>query len=387
MAQSAAQKPVRTLVLARSLMSGGAEKQAILLARVLDEMGGCRLVVLYDEVNERLRRLAKENDVEVTFLHGTLVRKVIELRSLVRSCATQVVMATLPVTCAVAGVVALLEKCRVVGGFRNEFERRRLRLFGLRILHNRVFRGTIANSRVGYEFLVAHGFRPQKILFVPNAIDGRERTRSMRLVPAPVTITTVARLTRQKNIPLALEVVRQLRHRGRQNGLDIRYQLVGYGIEEQSIEARVRDLGLTDCVQILRNNVDAEQVLSETDIYLSTSDWEGMSNSIMEAMAWGVPVVATGVGDTAALVQDGETGFLLPPGDLDGLVARTWALATDIELRTRLGRCAKSVIEDEFSLAKLKIRIRKALADIGLDVGRCSVRSTAGSPGTPAAEQ
>jgi len=82
-----------------------------------------------------------------------------------------------------------------------------------------------------------------------------------------------------------------------------------------------------------------------------TSRREGLPNSLLEAMAMGVPVVTSNVAGAKELVVDGQTGFVLPQGDVEGIARALINLATDDRQRTRMGQAGRDRVEREFSFA------------------------------------
>lgn len=96
---------------------------------------------------------------------------------------------------------------------------------------------------------------------------------------------------------------------------------------------------------------DVPAVLAEADIYVQPSFQEGLPNSVLEAMAMGLPIVATRVSGNEDVVVDGENGLLVPPGDPKSLAAAIQKLVDDPALATRMGRRSREIIESRFSLA------------------------------------
>lgn len=95
---------------------------------------------------------------------------------------------------------------------------------------------------------------------------------------------------------------------------------------------------------MLGERLDVADIVSELDIFVLPSLHEGMPNALLEAMAAGIPVVTTGVGGTVEIVTDEETGLVVPPADVEELVAALTRLGGDADLRRRLGRAGQASV-------------------------------------------
>jgi len=113
--------------------------------------------------------------------------------------------------------------------------------------------------------------------------------------------------------------------------------VVGDGKLRPVIEKQIARLGLCKYVRLLGTRTDVPNLLSASDILVLASLWEGLPGVIAEAMASGLPVVATNVGGIPELVVDGKTGLLVPPGDATSLADALSRLIDDPDLRYRLG--------------------------------------------------
>jgi glycosyltransferase involved in cell wall biosynthesis len=129
--------------------------------------------------------------------------------------------------------------------------------------------------------------------------------------------------------------------------------IVGDGPCRQELEATIGALGLGDRVRLLGERDDVPAVLSAMDVFVLCSVGEGISNAILEAMATGLPVVATRVGGNPELVTDGSTGFLVEPRSPAGLAARLRRYLEDPMLPAHHGRAAREHAEAEFSLERM----------------------------------
>ena len=130
----------------------------------------------------------------------------------------------------------------------------------------------------------------------------------------------------------------------------LRLVLVGDGPELATLRARVAELNLGDLAWLPGRLDGVERVLRGFDIFVLTSLNEGISNTILEAMATGLPIVATAVGGNPELVDDGDTGFLVPVSDAEALSRVLGRYLAEPELRRQQGRQARDKAERHYSL-------------------------------------
>ena len=112
-----------------------------------------------------------------------------------------------------------------------------------------------------------------------------------------------------------------------------KYLIIGYGPLENEIRSLADELNIADDLEILINPPDIPDILRESDIFLSTSLFEGVSNAIMEAMVAGLPIVATEVGDNKYLIKNSFNGYLVPCKNLGLLVQKLGYLCESDEKR------------------------------------------------------
>ena len=213
------------------------------------------------------------------------------------------------------------------------------------------------SSRLAEKMAREVGFDAVRIDVIRNGIDvqrfapGRriEARRALGLLSDEIVVGTLGRLVPVKDHANLLAAVARLRTQGRQFTLLI----VGDGPLRADLESIVLANGLGDTVRFLGARADADRVLAAMDVYVSSSASEGLSNTIIEAMATGLPVVATHVGGSDELVEDGLTGRLVPAQHADALAAGLAELLNDAELRTRYGAAGRQRAEHEFSLSHM----------------------------------
>jgi glycosyltransferase involved in cell wall biosynthesis len=191
--------------------------------------------------------------------------------------------------------------------------------------------------------LRARTCRSGRTVVIPNAVDVAAVPQS-RLGGDPPTIVSVGRLAWPKD-PLTL-----VRAMARLEPGSFRALLVGDGPDHNTLEAEIHRLGLRDAVRLLGERNDVPTLLAGADLFLLSSKSEAMPMSILEAMAAGLPVVASQVGGVPELIVEGETGLLVPPDDVDALAEALGRLVSDSEARRRLGRAARKRAEERFDL-------------------------------------
>jgi sugar transferase (PEP-CTERM/EpsH1 system associated) len=136
----------------------------------------------------------------------------------------------------------------------------------------------------------------------------------------------------------------------------LRLVLIGDGSLRDKIEQLVVQEGIQDRVWLAGTREDVPQLLSALDVFVLPSLAEGISNTILEAMACGLPVVATLVGGNGELVREGETGFLVPRADPRAMAAALINYADDAALRAAHGAAARTRVEGTFSIARMVSR-------------------------------
>ncbi len=165
----------------------------------------------------------------------------------------------------------------------------------------------------------------------------REAVRAeLRLRPDEVAVVTVANYRRQKGYPDLLAAACQVRDAG----LPVRFIVIGQGPLEHEVESLHASLGLAGCVDLLGYRSDAIRVVAGCDVFALASHYEGYPVAIMEALAVGLPVVATRVGGVPEAVREGVEGLLVPPRRPDLLAEAIGELVSDTPRRIAMGKAA-----------------------------------------------
>ena len=134
---------------------------------------------------------------------------------------------------------------------------------------------------------------------------------------------------------------------------DARLLLVGDGECMPDLRAQVEASGLDDCVEFTGIVDNVGEYLARADIYLSSSESEGMPVSVLEAMAWGLPVIASDIPGHRSVIDPGKTGFLYELNNVGELVDRVTAVATDTELARAVTAGARALVQEHYSDTRL----------------------------------
>jgi len=194
--------------------------------------------------------------------------------------------------------------------------------------------------------------KPEQLTVVHNGIDpqpfleanGASLRRDLGLEMVPV-LAFVGRLAPQKNPITLLEAVKKLTE-----GIVL---MVGDGELRSQVEEYIGRHGLEERLRLLGQRGDIPQILAASDIFVLSSDWEGLPYTIIEAMMSGLPVVATRVGGVPELVENGVTGFIVPPKNPQALAKGLQRLLDDPELRHRMGQLGREKALREFTLDRM----------------------------------
>lgn len=216
--------------------------------------------------------------------------------------------------------------------------------------------GFIAVSKAVKEFLVKYeGLPDKKVEVIPIAIDPSaftsrsdkraEMRQNLDLPMDSAVVVNVSKLSPQKDHKTFLEMARLVLQRVP----SVYFLAVGEGTQKKSLERLTIDMGISDKVHFLGWVSSVAEVLAAADVFVLSSLWEGLPAAPIEAMAIGLPVVATAVSGTPEIVAHEKTGYLCKPADPVSMASFVTKLLSDPDLRSSMGNAAKQYARENFS--------------------------------------
>lgn len=336
---------LRIAFVAGTLRQGGAERQLFYLLRTLHEQGATvRLLTLSEGEYWGERIAALRIPVISVGAHPAKRVRLRRMLAALRDDPPAIVQSQHYYTNLYAVAAARRLGLREIGAIRNDVISEigkggwllgRLSLWLPRHL--------AANSRVAIRMATQRGVPPNRLHYLPNVVDPALFEPTGSSGRGHVTLLCVGRLVRQKRIDRFIDLIARLRQQEHDH---VRGLIVGAGRPgddlSDALRIQAKRLRLPADALVFQGEVeDIKTIYQEADVLVLTSDWEGTPNVILEAMASGLPVVATRVGGVPDLVQEAETGFLVDPEDADLLTQKVAALIQDAGLRLRFGQQAR----------------------------------------------
>ena len=255
----------------------------------------------------------------------------------------------------------LIVRCGYPWSFNYERESRsparRVVVRALERLAVRAADRVVVTSEAAGNYLVArHGLDRGRLRIVPNAID-------MELfAPPPVDrrekglVAFVGRLVPEKRLDVLVAAATTVP--------GVRLLVIGEGPEGERLADRAAAAGVPLERAGTVPNAELPGRLARAELFALPSAYEGQPKALLEAMACGLPVVGSDVAGIREIVRHGETGWLAPPGDVDGLAAALRVLSNDAALRERLGRAGRAAVQRRCALEAVVERELAVLAEL-----------------------
>ena len=369
----------RVLQLIPSFHQGGSEQQAVQLAKLLHADGTYRVhVACLEKIGVLLSEIESAGFTDIpefrlnSFYDANMVRQLRRCAKYIRDNNIDIVQTHDFYTNIFGMAAAAMARVPVRIAAKRETG---MRSSTQRFIERRAFgmaHAIVANARRVKDYLVESGVSGSKISIIYNGIDmerlspdqhGRENIlNELGLPPGDsmqfVTIVANLRST-VKNHRMFLKAAAMVKSEVSNAG----FVIAGEGELLDEMKAFAAELGVAEQTFFLGRSSSVAELLSISDICCLTSESEGFSNSILEYMAAGKPVVATNVGGAAEGIVENETGFLVASNDDKALAGRLVELLNDRDKAERMGSKARQVADEKFSPAARKDRTLKLYRD------------------------
>ena len=334
----------------QSLMPGGSEKQAVLTSRLLSKYYEVHFIIFYpDKVDLKLLNQLHNSNVKIKILKGNPVNKLIKLYRFFLKEKFDIVFNYLLLPNVLGGLFTRLTKTKhSIGGIRSaKIENNKI--FLNKIAHNYLNHLTIFNNEAGTKYCSSRGFKMTKIKLIRNSLDTipEEIKRENKKI---TTILSVGRFEKVKAYDIALDSIKKLTLKNK----TFKYIIVGWGELESYLRKKIENEKLTDYVTLIINPDNLTDYYLKSDIFLQTSVYEGFSNTILEALSYSLPVVATNVGDNSYMIKHEINGYLCAVNSTEEIVNYLELLLNDFNQRIIFGKESYRIIKKEFSSVSLE---------------------------------
>ena len=207
----------------------------------------------------------------------------------------------------------------------------------------------VANSAAAHTVLLGEGLSRASAVVIPNGVDAGAYADTPVGVRARRSVITVANLRAEKSHDTLFAAAEELAA----EFPDAHYTIVGAGPRRAELESVVRARGLEGVVTFLGHRDDVPGLLAASDVFVLPSRSEAFPNGAIEAMAAGLPVVASAVGGLLDLIEPDRTGVLFPAGDASALAAALRRLFTDPVHASVIGRAARAHVQQRYSFERM----------------------------------
>ncbi len=291
------------------------------------------------------------------------LRAAIKLREFIRSEKVDIVHTFFETADLLGGLVARLSGCPVLVSSRRDMGilRAAKHRFAYRLLHPLFDQVQAVSGAVRDHAIRTEGLDPKKVVTIPNGIEIERITsanghmalrKSLEIGDAWPLIITVGHIRRVKGIDVLIHAAAEVCGEFPK----ATFLIVG-GVNEPNYERElqelVKQLGLERNVRFLGASDKVWPLLKACDIFCLPSRSEGMSNALLEAMACGLPCVATAVGGTPEVLEDGETGYLVPVENPNAAAEKIMRLLRSPDEAHKMGQAARRVVEERFSVERM----------------------------------
>jgi len=324
---------MKILVITNTLLKGGAEKQAVKMSNILALKNDVYLLVVDGRKieNEYINSLSSK--VSVLFCQGNVLQRLFDILRTLSRHHFEASFSFLAQGNLFNGIFGKFFNIPIrYGGLRTSYVEG-IKLTLQRINHNYFLTGSVANSFAGAKFFIENGFNAKKIQILYNYLDAVPTvTTRRRSTSETFNVISVGRFVALKDHYMLIDATKTLV----ELGYKIEIKIVGYGEDKQILENYIHKLGLENIVELIINPLGVLDYYLSAHVFVSCSRFEGVSNSLIEAMSCGLPAIVTKVGDNELILQDSR--FTINVQDVGALVKSIIFLIENEDERVMAGQ-------------------------------------------------
>ncbi len=356
---------MNTIIYIRSLTKGGAEKQSLILAKELQKERKTLVVVHHQNSKSNNHISYKEID-NIVFLKGCFINKLISLFLILKRAKAKNLICYLPSNNILGSVVGKIVGTKnILCGIRGPKSKSFHKMIAMKCICNCLNIKFISNSYFAKTKYIGYGFKEKNIFVIPNGIlipdknllinRSIEHTQFFKFL-------TVGRFVEEKGYNTLIESIDKLKNRLKFDQFEL--TIVGYGPLYKTILEKIIEFGLSEYIKIVDGQLaNTNEEYIKADLYISTSIFEGMSNTIMEAMSFKLPIIATTAGDSSKLVVDNFNGFTSKIGDSTQIATSILNVISNPEMYQKFSNNSIDLLRNEYSATALKNNYTEILID------------------------
>lgn len=307
------------------------------------------MVYYGNQVEEKFLKIIESNDIQTLFLQGKHLSKILSFYRFLKKNRINIIFSYLLTTNLINGLVGKLAGVKFrIGGIRSsilEGKKENLQ----KLIQNYLTTITIYNNYRGTKLLSRKGFQLKKSIVIPNCFE-LENEKIIREEKKQVTIISIGRFHQAKDYQTALKSISILNSKR----VDFKYKLIGHGKLEEDIKNWVKEYQLENEVEVIINPPNLNDYYIQADIYLMTSIFEGLSNTVLEAMSFSLPLVLTDVGDNNRLVENDKNGYLCEVRNVEMIATKLEYLIKYYKKRIEFGLNSYNKLKENFSFDKFQ---------------------------------
>lgn len=347
-----------------SLNRGGRERQLATIYKYSDRNTLTNKIVCFNRTSNSYIEEYKMYDDIIYLSSKNFLKRFIELRRIISSLNAQLIWSWGILEATFSLLISVTSEVKHINGsIRHGIVLfNRYQLWRLLILH--LSKNIVANSKAGLKanklkrgIILYNGI--DDLFFIKNEKQSQTFRNEFNINSKTVLLISIANLVPYKDYTTLLYSLNKIKSKG----ISFHFIGIGEGLERQKIENLIESLDLSQNVTFpgLRSNV--RDVLYASDLFIHSSLGEGCSNAILEAMASGIPIIASDTGGTAEIVDD-SIGRLFQFQNVTQLTERIEELIANPHLRKSLGKNARLKAKNDFSVERMMVNYNKIIADI-----------------------